>query len=190
MDIIDVEEFLYEFKVKADQMELFGRYLQEVFNILLKQANDKNTKEIDCNAFFNYYDLPVLISKRLFNVFDIDNNGLLNKNEFFTGMLNLFCSNFSIMAKMVFNLYDYDKDGLISKEDIKIVFSYMPIAAEGQSIVPKHYKSSNIIKDKDDNLKTHKKSFSISDTILEKKVDNKTAAEKVPSNLIAQYSVY
>lgn len=129
----DVEEFLSDYKVKQPQSQLFARYLEEVFIQLSNQSKTHSTnlkgnktKDIDSLSFSKYYELPGMISKRLFAVFDSDNNDYLSFSEFVTGMLNLFTSDFKHMARIIFTIYDFDKDGFISKEDIKVVFSYIP----------------------------------------------------------------
>lgn len=128
--VIDVDEFLYDFKIHEDQFSLFGKYLQEVFFKLIRDESELKTKEIKTisfNSFQRYYELPIVLSKRLFSVFDINNNERLNKQDFISGMLNLFCSDFSTLSRIVFDIYDMDRDGYINKDDIKYIFSYIPI---------------------------------------------------------------
>ncbi len=78
-------------------------------------------------TFSNYYVLPGIFSDRLFSVFDLNNNGYLDTQEFINGMKMLFSETFDNFVKFIFDFYDFDKDGKISKEDIQIVLSYIPL---------------------------------------------------------------
>ncbi len=42
----------------------------------------------------------------------------------------LFTENFENNSKLIFAIYDFDKDGIISKEDVRTVFSYLPITTK------------------------------------------------------------
>lgn len=74
-----------------------------------------------------YYDLPGIISDRLFAVLDKNNNEYLDMTEFIEGMSTLFFDSIDKIEKFIFNLYDFDKDGIISKEDVRVVLSYIPL---------------------------------------------------------------
>lgn len=42
-------------------------------------------------------------------------------------MLTLFTKPYNDLVNFVFNIYDFNSDGMISKDDIKTVFSYIPL---------------------------------------------------------------
>lgn len=77
--------------------------------------------------YYLYYDLPGIISDRLFAVLDKNNNEYLDMTEFIEGMSTLFFDSIDKIEKFIFNLYDFDKDGIISKEDVRVVLSYIPL---------------------------------------------------------------
>ena len=79
--------------------------------------------------FSKYYELPGILSERLFAVLDKDNNGILGEEEFTKGMLKLFSKGKSLnsLAKLIFKIYDFDNDGIICKEDVKLVLSYIAL---------------------------------------------------------------
>ena len=116
----------------------FDSYLKEVWMDLIsritKNKNDKINKKIRQDLlgltkviFTQYYSLPGIIGHRLFRVFDTNNNGVLEYNEFKTGMFTLFCGNYEKTLRFIFDFYDFDADGKISKEDIRIVLTYIYI---------------------------------------------------------------
>lgn len=74
-----------------------------------------------------YYELPGIISERLFAVFDKNKNEYIDSAEFNEGMVTLFVESYEKMLKFIFNFYDFDKDGTITKEDIRVVLSYIPL---------------------------------------------------------------
>ena len=75
-----------------------------------------------------------MISQRLFEIFDLDKNSILNLTEFTNGLLRLFSYNFTAMSELIFQVIDFDGNGLISKEDIRIILSHIPMAVILESI--------------------------------------------------------
>ena len=112
--------------------ELLNKYLKEIWSDLSKRTKDTTkdtTKGITKVTFNKYYDLPGIISERLFSCFDKDKDGILNLTEFTTGMQSLFSQNesFDSLAKFIFNLYDFNSTGIIKKDDVRVVLSYVPL---------------------------------------------------------------
>jgi Ca2+-binding EF-hand superfamily protein len=99
--------------------------LASIWKELARRSSDKK-KGINKITFTKYYVLPGIISERLFNVLDIDENGFLDPKEFINGMIILFTESFSNLVKFIFNFYDFNHDGVITREDVRIVLSYVP----------------------------------------------------------------
>ena len=110
--------------------EILNKYLKDIWSDLSKRTKDKDkTRGITKVTFNKYYDLPGIISERLFSCFDTDQDGILNLNEFTTGMLSLFSQgeSFDSLSKFIFNLYDFNGTGKIKKDDVRVVLSYVPL---------------------------------------------------------------
>ena len=124
--------------LKLPKTEGFDSYLKEVWiDLIRRETKNENDNNKDNNKdkrqdilgitkliFTKYYSLPGIIGDRLFRVFDSNNNGVLEYNEFKTGMFNLFCENYEKTLRFIFDFYDFDGEGKISKEDIRIVLLY------------------------------------------------------------------
>ena len=122
-----IDSFLNQHQIK--NIAMFILYLSEIWKELSKETNPSNNKNKGINLFsFNkFYNLPGLIGQRLFNIFDIDNNGYLSPSEFISGMCTLFCEEINSLIKFIFDFYDFDEDKYITFDDIHAVLSYLPI---------------------------------------------------------------
>ena len=128
---IDLEDLIKSFKVT--DKEAFKSYLKDIWNDLSQRNLEKDITGISKITFSSYYNLPGIISDRLFNVFDSNNSGVLKSSDFIKGMITFFCEDFEICCPFIFNFYDFDKDGKISKEDIRTVLSYVSLSQEIQN---------------------------------------------------------
>lgn len=120
--------------LEISDLQLFPLYLKEVYKDLIDRADSCKKNGISRITFYGYMKLPVLISDKLFDSIDRDCDGYINFKEFIEGMNSLYYGSFKQTAKSIFNIYDFNKDGLISKEDIKIIFSYLPLKNENKQI--------------------------------------------------------
>ena len=155
---VDLEKLIQKFRpTNPDALEV---YLEDVW----KDLSERDTKKgigVTKTIFFKYYDLPLIISERLFKVLDVNNHSSLSEEDFVTGLLNLFLGDYKSLVKIMFNMYDYDKDGKISKKDIKIVFNYIPLKP---SEIFERYK----IKYEGDNINERKESMNEVNKVLDK----------------------
>ena len=120
--------------LQIEDEELLHKYLKDIWSDLSKRSNE-NTKGITKVTFNKYYELPGIISERLFACFDKDKDGELNLSEFVNGMKSLFSQevSFDSLAKFIFNLYDFNSTGKIKKDDVRIVLSYVPLQKNDDS---------------------------------------------------------
>ena len=121
---IDLDELIKDFQIK--DLTTFSHYLIEIWRDLARRSTDQ-ARGIEKLTFSNYYELPGIISDRLFSVFDKNKNGFLDPKEFIEGMTTLFSETFKPLASFIFKFYDFDRDGLITKEDVRVVLSYVPL---------------------------------------------------------------
>ena len=98
-DQIDLDEIIGDYKVT--NVEAFGSYLKSVWKDLLGRS-DQTAKGIDKMTFLKYYELPGMISERLFSVFDTHQNGSLSKEDFVNGMITLFSGDFEKLLTLIF----------------------------------------------------------------------------------------
>ena len=115
--------------LQIEDEELLNKYLKEIWSDLSKRSTEENAKGINKITFNKYYDLPGIISERLFAVFDKDKDGILSLTEFVNGMKMLFSQveTFDSLAKFIFNFYDFRSCEKIKKEDVRVVLSYVPL---------------------------------------------------------------
>ena len=115
--------------LQIEDEELLNKYLKEIWSDLSKRSTEENEKGIYKITFNKYYDLPGIISERLFAVFDKDKDGVLSLSEFVSGMKMLFSQGetFDSLSKFIFNFYDFRSCDKIKKEDVRVVLSYVPL---------------------------------------------------------------
>ena len=121
---VDLVDLIKDFQIK--DLSTFSRYLIEIWKDLAVRSSNGG-KGITKLTFINYYDLPGIISDRLFSVFDKNHNDYLAPKEFIEGMNILFSESFHSLAEFIFKFYDFDHDGKITKEDVRVVLSYVPL---------------------------------------------------------------
>ena len=122
---INLNDITSTYEVK--NTEAFTQYLKQVWKDLNSRSGDESSKGLDKVTFKQYYNLPGIISERLFSVFDSENTGYLSLQNFTEKMLILFSSDLDKLLQFILDFYDFDKDGKITKEDVRIVLSYVPI---------------------------------------------------------------
>ena len=122
---INLNDITEENEVK--NVDAFKQYLKQVWKDLISCSGDENEKGIDKVTFQRYYELPGLISERLFSVFDTNNTGYLTLQEFTENMITLFSSDLEQLLQFILKFYDFDRDQKITKEDVRVVLSYIPI---------------------------------------------------------------
>ena len=147
--------------LQIEDQKLLHKYLKEIWSDLSKR-NNESSKGITKVTFNKYYDLPGIISERLFACFDKDKDGILSLNEFVDGMQSLFSQeeSFDSLAKFIFNLYDFNSTGIIKKDDVRVVLSYVPLQKTDASTVVKD--NIELVEEKfEDRIESQEQLFSI-----------------------------
>ena len=136
VDTLDLSKIRKGLQIQDE--ELLHKYLKEIWADLSRRTAE-NTKGLTKVTFNKYYDLPGIISERLFAYFDKDKDGILSLPEFVNGMQSLFsqAESFESLAKFIFNLYDFNSTGVIKKDDVRVVLSYVPLNRSDTSTVIK-----------------------------------------------------
>lgn len=89
-------------------------------------AERNDGKGIDKEIFLQYFPLTGLLGDRLFAQFDVKGNGLIDLDEFVTGLA--VCSRGSADDKIhfIFNMYDTSHDNTVSKEELTTLLNQVP----------------------------------------------------------------
>ena len=156
--------------LKITDINAFNHYLKEVWLDLVGRATKNENDKINKNKrqdligltkliFSKYYFLPGIIGDRLFRVFDIKGNDILEFPEFQKNMNILFCDNYERNLRFIFDFYDFDGDGKISKEDIRVVLSYITFSDKDIIENEKSLNINNNLNNKDKMSKISKKLY-------------------------------
>ena len=167
VDTLDLSKIRKGLQIQDE--ELLHKYLKEIWSDLSKRSVE-NSKGITKVTFNKYYDLPGIISERMFAYFDKDKDGALSLNEFVNGMKSLFSQeeSFDSLAKFIFNLYDFNSTGIIKKDDVRVVLSYVPLQRNDTSTAIKD--NIEIVEDKfEDRVESQEELFHILNIAFKKK---------------------
>jgi len=167
VDTLDLSKIRKGLQIQDE--ELLNKYLKEIWSDLSKRSIE-NSKGITKVTFNKYYDLPGIISERMFAYFDKDKDGALSLNEFVNGMKSLFSQeeSFDSLAKFIFNLYDFNSTGIIKKDDVRVVLSYVPLQRNDTSTAIKD--NIEIVEDKfEDRVESQEQLFHILNIAFKKK---------------------
>jgi Ca2+-binding EF-hand superfamily protein len=120
--------------INIEDQSLLTTYLKEVFKDLSDRGDSNKKKGISKITFLEYIKLPIFIAEKVFQSFDLDNDGFLNLKEFVDNLASLYLGDFNETIKIIFNIFDFDKDGDIIKGDVKILLSYLPLKTEKNKV--------------------------------------------------------
>ena len=84
---IDLNDLIGDYIV--ENVPAFQTYLKQVWKDLLGRSDNKE-KGVNKITFAKYYELPGIISDRLFSVFNTNKSNYLSCNDFIDGMVKLF----------------------------------------------------------------------------------------------------
>jgi len=83
---------------------------------------------VDKTTFLKYFPLPGMMGERLFSVFDRDNSGAIDFQEFLTGMGLIYRGTLEEKRRFLFEMYDLDDDGVVTREELFTMLSHIPSA--------------------------------------------------------------
>ena len=158
--------------LQIENEELLHKYLKEIWSDLSKRTKEESSKGISKITFNKYYELPGIISERLFSVFDKDKDGVLSSSEFVQGMKTLFsqAEKFETLSKFIFNFYDFRSCEKIKKEDVRVVLSYVPIQKNDFENISTKEGNIEIVDEKfEDRVESQEQLFSILNVAFGKK---------------------
>ena len=127
MDIEYINFELIRNNLRIQDSSKFASYLKDTYKDLAVRSEKNKKLGISKLTFYDYFNLPLIISEKVFNSFDKDKNGYLNHIEFIEGMLKLFLGDFEETIRSVFDIYDFDNDSFINCEDVRIILSFLPL---------------------------------------------------------------
>ena len=124
---LNFTKFISPYLIKEKQKNYFEEYLKEIAKELISRSHKK--KGISKYIFSKYFELPGLISRRLFTVFNNnEDEEYLSQENFVENMLKLFTGDFNDLSNIIFKLIDFKNDGYISYDEISMILSYIPIS--------------------------------------------------------------
>ena len=123
---LNLTQYISSLVINIKDKKYFEEYLSDISNELISYSHKK--KGISKYIFIKYFNLPGMICRRLFTVFnDNKDEDYLSAENFIENMINLFTGNIEYLFKLIFNLFDFNNDGNILSEDVNIILSYIPI---------------------------------------------------------------
>ena len=125
---LNFKKFISPYIINKNQRKYLKQYLQDISKVLISLSHKK--KGISKYIFTEYFELPGLISSRLFTVFNNNENEeeYLASENFIKNMMDLFSGNFNELSNIIFKLFDFKNDGNITSDEISIILSYIPIS--------------------------------------------------------------
>ena len=89
-------------------------------------ADRNDGKGIDKEIFLQYFPLTGLLGERLFAQFDMKGNGLIDFDEFVTGLAVCSRGNIDDKIHFIFNMYDTSHDNTVSKDELTTLLNQVP----------------------------------------------------------------
>jgi len=137
-------------RTQTSDIQSLELYLTNIFkNLYQRENNEREEQSIEKITFIEYMNLPYIVGEKLFNVFDSNKNGFLNRNEFVSGIINLYSGSLQETEKVIFNLLDFDFDGKIIPEDSRLLISFIKSLADPPNEIIKKLKPRTTLTDEE-----------------------------------------
>jgi tRNA A-37 threonylcarbamoyl transferase component Bud32 len=103
---------------KFEDLKLLKKYLVNVFKDL---ANHNDQEAINFEEFQDFLNLPTLICKRIYSVFDRKKKKTLSCDDFVDGFIHLLtCEDIEVL-NFIFEICDFNREELVNLENIKLI---------------------------------------------------------------------
>ena len=109
------------------------KFTAEEFHLLKAAFKDlaqrSPGKTIDKDTFLKFFPLPGLQGNRLFKVFDKKQTGVIDLEEFVSGLAACCKGTIEEKARFMFDLYDINGDNAVNKQELKTMLLHVPTEA-------------------------------------------------------------
>jgi len=118
-------------RANSESFQTFEYHLKQIFKEYSEELNkDDNLSEsisLSKICFLKYlHKIPIVISERIFNSFNILKNNNLSYNDLEEPFTTLRFGTYDKILKILFNIFDFNKDGHIHFSDIEMLLSFLP----------------------------------------------------------------
>ena len=120
-------ESLDMFNIKKINKNALNQFLDIIF-LDLSGRVEKTSEAISFNTFSLFFQVPLFLSKRIFNSIQKAKATCLTKEEFKYNLTKIYCGDFNEKLQYYFTFLDIDSDGLINLDDIKIILYQFHLA--------------------------------------------------------------
>jgi Ca2+-binding EF-hand superfamily protein len=100
-------------------------YLTAYLNDIFLDLTSNNNENMDKLTFINYINLPFIIADKIFTIFDKENLGYINWNNFIEGINSLYLGTMMETEYFIFQIFDFDRDGRIIPEDVRLILTFL-----------------------------------------------------------------
>jgi len=118
-------------KIKSLPRSTASRFSEselEILNKLFKDLAKRSPgKTMDRSTFFQVFPMPGMHAESLFDLFDLDKNGVIDYQEFMTGLAIFSKGAPDEKIEAIFKIYDIDKTNYVSKDELKTMLLHIPM---------------------------------------------------------------
>jgi len=95
------------------------KLLATMFHQMAQRSPD--TESMSKETFLSVYQLPGMLSERMFKVFDCKNSGDIDFEEFISGLEKFFRGSVHDKADMLFKMYDLNDNGCVDDNELSMM---------------------------------------------------------------------
>eukprot|EP00808_Paulinella_micropora_P012134 g12520.t1 len=103
-----------------DPVEVFGEAEYQLMSAMFLDLSMRSPDStMDKDTFLKFFNAPGLLGERLFRVFDRDGNGVIDENEFMTGLAVYLKGTTEEKIRLLFRMYDLRGDQAVNKDELR-----------------------------------------------------------------------